>query len=50
MLVPPENGRLLSIHIPDAVEKSFAGAGHLIYLECAQDFHETVMKFFRNKA
>lgn len=50
MLVPPENGRLLSIHIPDAVEKSFAGAGHLIYLECAQDFHEIVMKFFRNKA
>jgi len=32
------------------VEKSFAGAGHLISLECAQDFHETVMKFFRNKA
>jgi pimeloyl-ACP methyl ester carboxylesterase len=48
--VPPENGRLLSIHIPDAVEKFFAGAGHLIFLECAQDFNETVMKFFRNKA
>jgi pimeloyl-ACP methyl ester carboxylesterase len=45
MLVPPENGRFLSIHIPDAVEKSFAGAGHLIYLECAQDFHETVLQF-----
>ena len=50
ILVPPENGRLFSIHIPGAVEKSFAGAGHLIYLECAQDFNETVMKFFRNKA
>jgi 3-oxoadipate enol-lactonase len=50
MLVPPENGRLLSIHIPGAVEKSFAGAGHLIYLECAQNFIETVMNFFRNKA
>jgi len=49
MLVPLENGRLLSIHIPHAVEKSFAGAGHLIYLECAQDFNETVMKFFSNK-
>jgi pimeloyl-ACP methyl ester carboxylesterase len=49
ILVPPENGRLLSIHIPYAVEKSFGGAGHLIYLECAQDFNETVMKFFRNK-
>lgn len=50
LLVPPENGRLLSIQIPDAVEKSFANAGHLIYLECAQDFHETVINFFRNKA
>jgi pimeloyl-ACP methyl ester carboxylesterase len=48
--VPPENGRLLSIRIPGAAEKSFAGAGHLIYLECAQNFHETVMQFFRNKA
>ncbi len=50
ILVPPENGRLLSIHIPDAAEKSFANAGHLIYLECAQDFNETVMKYLRNKA
>ncbi|MDH4204941.1 MAG: alpha/beta hydrolase [Desulfobacteraceae bacterium] len=50
ILVPPENGRLLSIRIPGAAEKSFAGAGHLIYLECAQNFHETVMQFFRNKA
>jgi pimeloyl-ACP methyl ester carboxylesterase len=50
ILVPPENGRLLSIHIPGAVEKSFAGAGHLIYLECAHDFNETVIQFFRNKA
>jgi len=50
MLVPPENGRLLSSHIPNAVEKSFANAGHLIYLECAQDFNETIMNFFHNKA
>ena len=50
MLVPPENGGLLSRHIPNAVEKSFANAGHLIYLECAQDFNETIMNFFRNKA
>lgn len=49
VLVPPENGRLLSIDIPHAVEKSFAGAGHLIYLECTHDFHEIIMKFFRNK-
>jgi len=49
ILVPPENGRLLSSLIPDAVEKSFAATGHLIYLECAQDFNETVMEFFKNK-
>lgn len=47
ILVPPENGRFLSSRIPGAKEKSFSGAGHLIYLECAQDFHETVMQFFR---
>jgi pimeloyl-ACP methyl ester carboxylesterase len=46
-LVPPENGRLLSRRIPNAVIKSFADAGHLIYLECLRDFHETVLKFFR---
>jgi 3-oxoadipate enol-lactonase len=50
MLVPPENGRFLSTHIPDTVEKFFAHACHLIYLECAQDFNETIMNFFHNKA
>lgn len=46
MLVPPENGRLLSNRIPNAVVKSFSDAGHLIYLECAREFHEIVMEFF----
>lgn len=50
ILVPPENGRLLYIQIPNAVKKSFANAGHLIHLECAQNFHESVIKFFSNKA
>jgi 3-oxoadipate enol-lactonase len=45
-LVPPENGRLLSSHIPGAAVKSFADAGHLIHLECAREFHEMVMQFF----
>jgi pimeloyl-ACP methyl ester carboxylesterase len=48
ILVPPENGRLLSNRIPCAVEKSFSGAGHLIYLESAEDFHKAVMQFFRD--
>ena len=48
MLVPPENGRILANLIPGAVEKSFVNAGHLIYLECAQDFQETVIQFFRS--
>jgi pimeloyl-ACP methyl ester carboxylesterase len=45
MLVPPENGRILANLIPKATEKSFVNAGHLIYLECAQDFQETVIQF-----
>ncbi|MGA8181203.1 MAG: alpha/beta fold hydrolase [Desulfobacterales bacterium] len=47
-LVPPGNGRLLSSQIPGAVEKSFAGAGHLIHLECAEEFHQMVMQFFHD--
>ena len=45
LLVPPENGRILADLIPGAVEKFFADSGHLIYLERAQDFYETVMQF-----
>jgi pimeloyl-ACP methyl ester carboxylesterase len=45
-LVPPENGGILSSRIPGAVEKSFADAGHLIHLECADEFHEMVVQFF----
>jgi pimeloyl-ACP methyl ester carboxylesterase len=47
LLVPPENGRLLVSRIPGAELQSFAQAGHLIYLECAQDFHAKVMSFFQ---
>jgi pimeloyl-ACP methyl ester carboxylesterase len=45
-LVPPGNGRLLSNQIPGAVEQSFTDAGHLIHLECAEEFHKMVMQFF----
>jgi len=45
-LVPPENGRLLLNQISGAEVKSFTGAGHLIHLECSQEFHKTVMQFF----
>ena len=45
-LVPPGNGRLLSNQISGAMEKSFGDAGHLIHLECAGEFHETVKQFF----
>ncbi|UCG14372.1 MAG: alpha/beta fold hydrolase [Deltaproteobacteria bacterium] len=47
-LVPPENGRLLASRISGAVEKSFSSSGHLIYLESAQQFQETVMRFIQN--
>ena len=45
-LVPPENGHLLASLIKGAVLHSFPRTGHLIYLECAQEFHDTVLAFF----
>ena len=46
-LVPAENGRLLAKRITGAELKSFTNTGHLIYLERAQTFHQTVMGFFQ---
>ena len=45
-LVPAENGRMLAERITGAKLKPFTNAGHLIYLECARTFHQTVMEFF----
>lgn len=45
-LVPAENGRLLAKRITGAKLKPFNNTGHLIYLECARSFHQTVMRFF----
>jgi 3-oxoadipate enol-lactonase len=45
-LVPAENGRLLAKRITGAQLKSFTNTGHLIYLERAQTFHQTVVEFF----
>jgi 3-oxoadipate enol-lactonase len=45
-LVPAENGRLLAKRITGAELKSFTNSGHLIYLERAHTFHQTVMEFF----
>lgn len=44
-LVPPENGKLLASRIPGAREVCLADAGHLIQVECARAFHETVLEF-----
>jgi len=46
-LVPAENGRLLATRITGAELKSLTNTGHLIYLERAQTFHQTVMGFFQ---
>lgn len=48
LLVPPENGRLLASRIPGAELKCFTNTGHLIYLECAQTFHDKVLSFFES--
>ena len=47
-LVPAENGRLLAKRIAGAKLKPFTNTGHLIYLERAQTFHQTVMGFFQS--
>jgi pimeloyl-ACP methyl ester carboxylesterase len=47
LLVPPENGRMLAREIPGAREQCFTEAGHLIHLECAAAFHDTVRRFVR---
>ena len=46
-LVPPENGHILMSRIAGAEMNSFPRAGHLIYLECAEEFHDTVKVFFQ---
>ncbi len=48
LLVPSENGRLLASRIPGAELKCFTNTGHLIYLECAQTFHDNVLSFFQS--
>ena len=47
LLVPPENGHALASRISGSELKHFSDTGHLIYLECAQIFHDTVMTFFQ---
>jgi 3-oxoadipate enol-lactonase len=47
LLVPPENGRILANRIPGADLEEFTG-GHLIYLESAEAFHQTVVRFLQN--
>ena len=46
LLVPPENGRILVNRIPGAELEEFTG-GHLIYLESAEAFHQSVLRFFQ---
>jgi pimeloyl-ACP methyl ester carboxylesterase len=47
LMVPPENGQMLASRISGAELKLFKNSGHLIYLERAHTFHDTVMRFFR---
>jgi len=48
LLVPPENGRILASRIPGAEIKDLTNSGHLIHLESAEAFHQSVLKFFQN--
>jgi 3-oxoadipate enol-lactonase len=47
IMVPPENGQMLASRISGAELKLLKNSGHLIYLERAHTFHDTVMGFLR---
>jgi pimeloyl-ACP methyl ester carboxylesterase len=47
LLVPSENGRILASRIPGAAIKELTNSGHLIHLESAQTFHQSVLSFFQ---
>jgi 3-oxoadipate enol-lactonase len=47
LLVPPENGRILANRIPGAKIKNLTNSGHLIHLESAEAFHQSVLRFFQ---
>ena len=47
LMVPPENGQMLASRISGAELKLFKNSGHLVYLERAQTFYDTVMRFFQ---
>ena len=49
LLVPPENGRVLASGIPGAEIKELINSGHLIHLESAEAFHQSVLRFFQNQ-
>jgi 3-oxoadipate enol-lactonase len=47
LLVPPENGSILAKRIPGAEIKNLTNSGHLIHLESAEAFHQSVLRFFQ---
>jgi 3-oxoadipate enol-lactonase len=47
LLVPPENGRILANRIPGAEIEGLNNSGHLIHLESAEAFHQSVLRFFQ---
>jgi len=48
LLVPPENGRTLASRIPGAEIKDLNNSGHLIHLESAQAFQQSVLRFLQD--
>jgi pimeloyl-ACP methyl ester carboxylesterase len=44
-LMPPDNGRYLAAHIPDARLITYPGCGHIPILECADQYNRDVLAF-----
>jgi pimeloyl-ACP methyl ester carboxylesterase len=49
-VIPFDNARTLAARIPGARLAAFAGAKHLFFVECAQEFNEAVIDFLSEAA
>jgi pimeloyl-ACP methyl ester carboxylesterase len=47
-VVPPENSRLLAEEIPGATLEIIPEAGHLLFIEAADDFNDRVIRFLES--
>ena len=49
VLVPPRNSKIIAERIPNARLMEFADAGHLFFIEKAEEVNQTLLEFFQAK-